>query len=95
MVPLSHPYMTTGKTKALTRRTFVGKVMSLLYSMLSSFVIAFLPRSMRLLISISIFPGGLVAGILGFLYHDPGSFTGQEADCQAIWHSQKSKKNFF
>ena len=48
-----------------------------------------------LLISISIFPGGLVAGILGFLYHDPGSFTGQEADCQAIWHSQKSKKNFF
>ena len=54
-VQLSHPYMTTRKTIALTRRTFVGKVMSLLFSMLSSFlvcfVIAFLPRSKRLLIS--------------------------------------------
>ena len=44
-VQLSHPYMTTGKTIALTRRTFVGKVMSLLFNMLSRFVIAFLPRS--------------------------------------------------
>ena len=44
-VQLSHPYMTTGKTIALTRRTFVGKVMSLLFHMLSRFVIAFLPRS--------------------------------------------------
>ena len=43
--------MTTGKTKALTRQTFVGKVTSLLFNMLSSFVIAFLPRSMHLLIS--------------------------------------------
>ena len=42
---LSHPYMTTGKTIALTRQTFVGKVMSLLFNMLSRFVIAFLPRS--------------------------------------------------
>ena len=42
MVHLSHPYMTTGKTIALTRRTFVGKVMSLLFNMLSRFVIAFL-----------------------------------------------------
>ena len=41
---LSHPYMTTGKTIALTRWTFVGKVMSLLFNMLSKFVIAFLPR---------------------------------------------------
>ena len=48
---LSHPYMTTGKTIALTRQTFVGKVMSLLFNMLSRFVIAFLPRSKRLLIS--------------------------------------------
>ena len=47
----SHPYMTTGKTIALTRRTFVGKVMSLLLSMLSRLVITFLPRSKRLLIS--------------------------------------------
>ena len=50
-VQLSHPYMTTGKTIALTRRTFVGKVMSLLFKMLSRLVITFLPRSERLLIS--------------------------------------------
>ena len=47
-VQLSHPYMTTGKTIALTRWTFVGKVMSLLLNMLSRLVIAFLPRSKRL-----------------------------------------------
>ena len=51
IVQLSHPYMTTGKTIALTRWTFVGKVMSLLFSMLSRLVITFLPRSKRLLIS--------------------------------------------
>ena len=51
IVQLSHPYMTTGKTKALTRWTFVGKVMSLLFNMLSRLVIAFLPRSKCLLIS--------------------------------------------
>ena len=50
-VQLSHPYMTTGKTIALTRPTFVGKVMSLLFNMLSWLVIAFLPRSKHLLIS--------------------------------------------
>ena len=50
-VQLSHPYMTPGKIIALTRRTFVGKVMSLLFKMLSSLVITFLPRSKRLLIS--------------------------------------------
>ena len=50
-VQLSHPYMTTGKTIALTRRTFVGKVMSLLLNMLSRLVITFLPRSKGLLIS--------------------------------------------
>ena len=51
LVQLSHPYMTTGKTRALTIRTFVGKVMSLLFNTLSRFVIAFFPRSKRLLIS--------------------------------------------
>ena len=51
VVQLSHPYMTTGKRIALTRRTFVGKVMSLLFNMLSRLVIAFLSRSKRLLIS--------------------------------------------
>ena len=51
LVQLSHPYMTTGKTIALTRRTFVDKVMSLLFHMLSRLVITFLPRSKGLLIS--------------------------------------------
>ena len=51
LVQLSHPYMNTKKTKALTRWTFVGKVMSLLFNMLSRLVITFLPRSKRLLIS--------------------------------------------
>ena len=50
IVQLSHPYMTTGKTIALIRRTFVDKVMSLLFNMLSRLVIAFLPRSKCLLI---------------------------------------------
>ena len=51
IVQLSHPYMTTGKTIALTRRTFVDKVMSLLFNMLSRLDITFLPRSKHLLIS--------------------------------------------
>ena len=51
IVQPSHPYMTTGKTIALTRWTFVGKVMSLLFNMLSRLIITFLPRSKRLLIS--------------------------------------------
>ena len=51
IVQLSHPYMTTGKTIALTRQTFVGQVMSLLFNMLSRLVITFLPRSKHLLIS--------------------------------------------
>ena len=51
MVQLAHPYMTTGKTIALTRWTFVGRVTSLLFNMLSRLVVTFLPRSKRLLIS--------------------------------------------
>ena len=51
MIQLSHPYMTTGKTIALTRQTFAGKVMSLLFNILSSLVITFFPRSKHLLIS--------------------------------------------
>ena len=51
IVQLSHPYMTTGKTIALTRWTFVGKVTSLLFNMLSRYVIAFLPRSEHILMS--------------------------------------------
>ena len=52
IVQLSHPYMTTGKTTALTRWTFVGKIMSQLFNMLSRFVIGFLPGSKHLLISV-------------------------------------------
>ena len=51
MIQLSHPYMTTGKTISLTRQTFVGKVMSLLFNVLSRLVKAFIPRSKHLLIS--------------------------------------------
>ena len=51
MIQHLHPYTTTGKTIALTRRTFAGKIISLLFNMLSKLVIAFLPRSKRLLIS--------------------------------------------
>ena len=51
MVQLSHPYMTTGKTRALTRWTFIGKVMTLLFNMLSRFVIDFLARNKCILIS--------------------------------------------
>ena len=51
MVQLSHPYMTTGKTTALTRQTFVSKVMNLLFNIISRLVIAFLKRSKCLLIS--------------------------------------------
>ena len=59
-VQLSHPYMTTGKTIALTRRTFVVKVMSLLLNMLSRLVITFLPRSKHLLISWLKSPSALI-----------------------------------
>ena len=62
MVQLSHPYMTTGKTKALTRWTFVGKVMSLLFNMLSRLVIIFLPRSKHLLISWLQSPSAVILG---------------------------------
>ena len=59
-VQLSHPYMTTGRTIALTRWTFVGKVMSLLLNMLSRLVITFLLRSKRLLISLLQSPSGVI-----------------------------------
>ena len=57
-VQLSHPYMTTGKTIALSRQTFVGKVMSLHFNMLSRLVITFFPRSKRILISWLLSPSG-------------------------------------
>ena len=60
IVQLSHPYMTTGKTIALTRRTFVGKVISLLFNMLCRLVIAFLPRRKRLYISWLLSPSAVI-----------------------------------
>ena len=63
IVQLSHPYMTTGKTTALTRRTFVGKVMSLLFNVLSRLVRSFLPRSKCLLISCYICFSGLLHSV--------------------------------
>ena len=62
IVLLSHSYMTSGKTIALTRRTFVGKVMSLLFNMLSRLVITFLPRSKCFLISWLQSPSALIFG---------------------------------
>ena len=69
MVQLSHPYMTTGKTIFLTIQTFVGKVMSLLFNMLSRFVIALLPRSKHLFTSWQI-KGGKVEAVSDFLFLD-------------------------
>ena len=66
IVQLSHPYMTTGKTVALTRWTLVGKVMSLLFNMLSRLVITFLPRSKRLLISWLQSPSAVILEMLLF-----------------------------
>ena len=60
IVQLSHPYMTSGKTIALTRRTFVDKVMSLLFNMLSRLVVTFLPRNKRLLISLLQSPSAVI-----------------------------------
>ena len=62
IVQLSHPYMTTGKNIALTKRTFVGKIMSLLFSTLSRLVIIFLPRSKHLLISWLQTPYAVIGG---------------------------------
>ena len=62
IVQLSYPYMTTGKTIVLTRRTFVGKVISLLFNVLSRLVIAFLPRSNRLLLSFLQSPSTVIFG---------------------------------
>ena len=73
IVQLSHPYMTTGKTVALTRQTFVGKVMFMLFNMLSRLVIAFLPRSKRLLISWLRSPSAVCHGFHCFPIYLPRS----------------------
>ena len=68
-VQLSQPYMISGETIALTRRTFVSKVMSLLFNMLSRFVIAFLPRSKRLLISWLQSPSAVISEPKKIVFH--------------------------
>ena len=81
IVQFSHPYMTTGKTIASTRQIFVGKVMSLLFNILSRLVIAFLPKSKRLLISWLQSPSAVILGppqnkvshvstVSPFIYHE-------------------------
>ena len=69
IVQLSHPYMTTGKTIDLTSWTFVGKVMSLLFNMLSRLVVTFLPRSKRLLISWLQSPSAVIFSSVQSLSH--------------------------
>ena len=68
-IQLSHPYMTTRKTTALTRHTFVGKVMSLLFNMLSRLVITFLPRSKCLLMSWLQSPSAVILEPKSYLFH--------------------------
>ena len=68
-VQLPHPYMTTGKTIALTRQTFVGKIISLLFNMLSRLVITFLPRSKRLLISWLQSPSAVILELQKIVWH--------------------------
>ena len=77
IVQLSHPYMTTGKTIALTRRTFVDKVMSLLFNMLSRLVITFLPRSKCLLITWLQSPSAMIFGYMHPNIH-----------CSTVYNSQ-------
>ena len=85
IVQLSHPYRTTGKTIALTRRTFVGKVMSLLFNMLSRLVITFLPRSkgLNFMAAVTI-PGGLVVRSLPADAGDTSSIPGRGRS-QMLW----------
>ena len=80
MVQLSHPYMMIGKTVALTRRTFVSKVVSLLFNMLSRFVIAFLPRSKCLLISWLQSPSAVIFGCLYICNYILGSISVGDQD---------------
>ena len=80
-VQLSHPYMTAGKTIALTRRTFVGKVMSLLFNMLSRLVITFLPRSKCLLISWLQSPSAVILEPKKIKW-----LSGKQSDCRCRSH---------
>ena len=86
-VQLSHPYMTTGKTIALTRRTFVGKVMSLLLNILSRLVITFLPRSKHLLISWLQSPSAVIL-------EPPKIMSDIVSTVSPVWHRGKIRLDF-
>jgi len=91
-VQLSHPYVTTGKTIALTRRTFVGKVISLLFNVLFRLVITFLPTSKHLLIShINMIKGGGGDGIPFDLFQILKDDTVKvlHSICQQVWKTQQ------
>ena len=92
IVQLSHPYMTTGKTIVLTRSNFVGKVMSLLFNMLSRFVIAFLPRSKHLSISWLQSPSAVILEPPqnGF---SSGHVWMWELDCEESWAPKNWTEN--
>ena len=95
-VQLSHPYMTTGKTIALTRWTFVGKVMSLLFNMLIRLVTTFLPRSKRLLISWLQSPSAVILAYQAIYSHIRCVFLAQGSwslRC-SLWHSSDCRETF-
>ena len=83
-VQLSHPYMTIGKTIALTRRTFIGKVISLLFNILSRLVITFLPRNKCLLISWLQSPSAVILDYSLFIYSIFGISQARILECIAI-----------
>ena len=84
IVQLSHPYMTTGKTIALTRRTFVGKVMCLLFNMLSRLVITFLPRGKRVLISWLQSPPAVILDDTTLMADDTTLMTESEEELKSL-----------
>ena len=94
IVQLSHPYMTTGKTIALTRWTFVGKVMSLLFNMLSRLVITFLPRGKCLLISWLQSPSAVIVYLGGKMFRAGGRETWRDGDEKCIFYTWRDCKGF-
>ena len=94
IVQLSYPYMTTGKTIALTRRTFVGKVMSLLFNTLSRLVITFLPRGKRLLISWLQSPSAVIVYLGGKMSRTGGQETWRDGDEKCIFYTWCDGKGF-
>ena len=90
IVQLSHPYMTIGETITLTRWTFVGEVMSLVFNMLSRLVIAFLPRNKCLLISLLQSPPAVILEVQ--LFRKQGDTATCYSYCARHWDIQKKKK---